>query len=175
MQKTSRISTKKITFAAIFIALGIVVNSLRIGNFFSFGGFPIILSGYILGPVMGFVVGGLTDILAFIIRPSTTGGFNPVFVLTSALTGAIPVIVTGFLGDKYPEFKLWKVVVGVVVGQFITSVFLVPYFISVFYGAKLLIPNMVKAAIKQSYSAPIYGILVKVLVDSLKNHFKFRE
>ncbi|RVU55457.1 folate family ECF transporter S component [Anaerosphaera multitolerans] len=175
MQKNSKFSTRQIAYAAMFIALGIIVNSLRIGSFLSFGGFPIILSGYALGPVMGFIIGAITDVLAYIVRPSATGGFNPVFILTSALTGAIPVIVTQMLGDKYPEFKLWKIIVGIVVGQFTTSVFMVPYFISILYGKHLFIPSMIKAAIKQSYSAPLYGLLVKIIFNSLKNKFKLRE
>lgn len=174
MQKNSIFTTRKIVYAAIFIALGLVINTMRIGTFASFGGLPIILSGYALGPVMGFIVGGVVDILGFIIRPSATGGFNPAFVLTSALTGAIPVLVTGLLGDRYPDYKIWKIIIGTIVGQFITSVFMVPYFISIFYGKNLLYPKMAEAAIKQAYSAPIYGFLVKILIDSLKNVIDFR-
>ena len=174
MQKNSKLTTKSIAYAAIFVALSVAINTVRIGSV-SFGGFPIILSGYALGPLMGFMIGGLADIVGFLIRPSATGGFNPLFILTSALTGAIPVIVTAMLGDRYPKFKLWKIIVGVLVGQTITSVILVPIFRSLLYGKNTVWYYMVKAGAKQAVSIPIYGVLIKAVLDPLIKIFNFRD
>lgn len=174
MQKNSKMTAKTIAYASIFVALSVAINTVRIGSV-SFGGFPIILSGYALGPVMGFMVGTLADLVGFIIRPSSTGGFNPLFILTSALTGAIPVIVTGMLGDKYPTFKLWKLLVGILVGQAITSVILVPIFRALLYGKNTVWYYMVKAAAKQAVSIPVYAVLIKAVLDPLTKLFNFRE
>ncbi len=174
MQKnSSKFSTREISYVAIFVAIGVVINTLRMG-ILSFGGLPIILSGYALGPGMGFLVGAVTDIVAFIIRPSTTGEFNPLFIMTSALTGLIPVIVTNLLGDKYPKFKFWKVLVGVIVGQFITSVFLVPFFIDKLYAPGTFFIKMSKAAVKQATQAPVYAFLIKTIIDATYKYIDYR-
>ena len=170
----SKFSSKQIAYASIFIALSVVVNSLRIGKV-SFGGFPIIFSGYALGPVMGFVVGAMADIVGFIVRPSSTGGFNPLFIMTSALTGAIPVIVTSALGDKYPKYSLWKIFVGILVGQVVTSVIMVPIFLTILYGKKSLWLYMASAATKQAFSIPIYAALLKTLHEATAKVVNFRE
>lgn len=173
MNKKSFFTVKKIAYAGIFIALSVAVNSMRIGSV-SFGGFPIIFSGYALGPLFGFIVGGLSDLVGFLIRPSSTGGFNPLFTLTSALTGAIPVIITSALGDKYPKFNLWKIFIGILVGQAITSVVLVPIFISVLYGKNTVWYYMISAAIKQAVSIPVYSILLKAINDIISKQIDFR-
>ncbi|WMM23384.1 folate family ECF transporter S component [Tissierella sp. MB52-C2] len=173
MVKKSIFTTKKIAYAAIFIAISVAINTMRIGSI-SFGGFPIIFSGYVLGPLMGFIVGALADVVGFLIRPSATGGFNPLFVLTSALTGAIPIIITRLLGDKYPNYKLWKIFLGIFIGQTITSVVMVPIFISLITGKNTVWYYIYKAAAKQIVSIPIYAILLKAINDTITKHFDFR-
>ena len=153
------ITTNMIVYSAIFVALSVVINSLRVGEI-SFGGFPIIFSGFALGPVAGFVVGGVADIVGFLIRPSASGGFNPLFVLTSALTGAIPVLVAQLLRDKYPNYTFWKVLVGIFIGQMITSVIMVPFFRVILFGGNTFIYFAGKAFVKQIVSIPIYAVLI---------------
>lgn len=171
--KNTKFSTKKITFMAIFIAISVMVNTARIGSI-SFGGFPIIFSGYLLGPFMGFIVGGVSDILGFIVRPSSFA-FNPLFTFTSALTGALPILTTRFLKEKYPNFSLIKIFLGVFVGQMLTSVILVPLFSTILYGNKTFIVLAVNAFTKQIISIPIYAILIKILNDRLKKIIDFRK
>lgn len=173
MNQKGFFTTKKIAYIGIFIALSVSINSMRIGSI-SFGGFPIIFSGYALGPLLGFIVGGLSDLVGFIVRPSTTGGFNPLFTLTSALTGAIPVIVTSIIGDRYPKFKLWKILIGILVGQTITSVVMVPIFISILYGKNTVWYYMTSAAIKQAISIPVYALLLKAINDIICKQINFR-
>lgn len=168
--KSGTYSANKITYMALFIALGVVINTVRIGSI-SFGGFPIILSGYLLGPIPGFIIGALSDILGFIIRPSGFG-FNPIFTLTSALTGAIPVIVTRLLGERYPRYSFIKVLIGVFVGQMLTSVILVPIFSQLLY-MKIFSVEATKAFIKQIVSIPVYSFLIVSLNDRLSKVIKF--
>lgn len=155
---------KRIAQMAIFIAIGVVVNSMRVG-FVSFGGLPIILSGYLFGPVGGFLIGGVTDLVAFLVRPSSYG-FNIAFTLTSALTGAIPVLVTEFVGGK-KKFTFWRVLLGVAVGQLLTSVFLVSLFMSIFIGEAAAKANFFRALVKQGLSAPVYALLILSLMEAL--------
>lgn len=154
----------------MFIALGVVINSLRIGNL-SFGGLPIICSGFVMGPIGGFIVGALTDILAFMVRPSSMGGYHPIFTLTSALTGLIPVLVVRLLGERYPKFSFWKVLVGIIVGQLITSVILAPIFVQFLFGGTPLLVKITKAMIKQAYSVPLYAFLFMSIHEAISKQW----
>ena len=155
---------KRIAQMSIFIAIGVVINSMRVG-FLSFGGLSIVLSGYIFGPFGGFIIGGVTDLVAFLVRPSSNG-FNLAFTLTSALTGAIPVFITDMLGGK-KNFTFWRVLVGIAIGQFLTSVLLVPLFMSFFIGAAPAKAQFFRALIKQTLSAPVYALLILSLMQAL--------
>lgn len=159
-----------LSYMAFFIALSVVINTLRIGNI-SFGGFPIILSGYFLGPINGFIVGAVADILGFLIRPSAFA-FNPLFTLTSALTGFIPVLVNNILGEKYPNYTFWKMLFGIFIGQFLTSVLVVPLFQVMLYGNKTFLYYFTSAATKQAISVPLYAFLGVSLLDRLSKILK---
>lgn len=168
-----KLSTNRITNMAIFIAIAVAINSIRVG-IISFGGFPIILSGYVLGPIAGFIVGGVADLLGFIVRPAATA-FNPVFTLTSALTGLIPVLVTRLLGERYPKLSFVKVLIGIAVGQLITSVILVPFFSSIFYAKAGFTVIAAQALFKQSFSVPLYAFLVIALAKSLSKAIRIED
>lgn len=167
-------TTNKLTYMAMFVALSVVINTLRVGEV-SFGGFPIIFGGYVLGPIYGFIIGAVADIVGFIIRPSAGGAFNPLFVLTSALTGLIPVLVTQLLGEKYPNYSFVKILIGIFVGQLITSVILVPFFMVMLYGNNTFVYFATKALIKQAISIPLYAFLLTSVNTSLSKVIDFNK
>lgn len=165
-------TTRKLAIAAMLVALSVAINSLRIGNI-SFGGFPIIFSGLTLGPVLGFIVGGVADLVGFIIRPSSSGGFNPLFVLTSALTGLIPGLLILLMKDKYPNYKVWKVFIAIATGQLITSVLMVPLFITIIRQSNLFgtsafwiafYGRVASAFVRQAFNVPVYTILFSAII-----------
>lgn len=163
--KKTFLETRMMAYISIFVAISVVVNILRVGSL-SFGGFPIIFSGFVLGPLSGFIVGALADVLSFIIRPS--GPFNILFTLTSAMTGAIPILVVRLLGYRDKKLSLWKVLVGIAIGQLITSVILAPLFLAFFMGNdKGFLYFATKAFVKQALSVPIYAIILVSLHESL--------
>lgn len=168
--KVEKFSPNRITYMAIFVALGVIINTVRIGSI-SFGGFPIILSGYLLGPISGFIVGGVTDVVAFIVRPSPFG-FNILFTLTSALTGLIPIVVTKLLGEKYPNYSFIKVLIGIIVGQLLTSIILVPIFSTMLFK-KVFIVEAGKALVKQALTVPVYAFLITSLINRIGKVVKF--
>ena len=67
----------------IYIPLG-GIPALRI----NFASIPLMLSGMVLGPAVGFLSGAAADIVNFMAKPS--GPFFPGFTLVSALSGFIP-------------------------------------------------------------------------------------
>ena len=173
MKKNNRFSTKQIAYVGLFVALGVVVNTLRVGVL-SFGGLPIIISGYALGPFYGLLVGAVTDIVAYMIRPSAVGWPHPLFTLTSALTGFIPVMVNKLLGDKYPKYNHWKMLIAILIGQFITSVFIVNWGIDRLFAPGTFYAKAIISAQKQAIQAPIYALIAKVIIDRTSNIINYR-
>lgn len=173
--KSKMFTPRKLAFSAMLIALSVAINSLRIGNI-SFGGFPIIFSGLTLGPVIGFVVGGVADVIGFLIRPSAGGAFNPLFILTSALTGFIPGVVILLLKDKYPDYKPWKVFIAIAVGQLITTVLMVPLFITFLRQGHLFgtnefwiafFPRVAAAFGRQALNVPVYTVIFSLIIKPI--------
>lgn len=169
--KKKESSTRKITYMAMFVALSVIINTMRFGSI-SFGGFPIIYSGLVLGPVNGFIVGAVADVLGFIVRPSS-GGYHVVFTLTSALTGLIPILVVKLFKVKYPNFKFYQVLLGIFVGQMITSVIMSPYFQAFIFGKNTFYYYATKAFIKQAVSIPLYAALFTSMTESIKDSINF--
>lgn len=149
---------RKITYFGMFIALGVAVNSLRVGPL-SFGGFPIIYSGMVMGPISGFIIGAITDVIAFLVRPSANA-FNPLFILTSALTGAIPAFIIHVLPGENSKLKhnFWYVLLAFAIGQFSTSVVLVPLFRQMLF-AHPFVATASAAALRQLWHVPLYAFL----------------
>lgn len=157
-QEHSHTGARKLTYFAMFIALGVAINSLRVGPL-SFGGFPIIYSGMVLGPVSGFIVGAVTDVLAYLVRPSASA-FNPLFILTSALTGFIPAFIIHIIPGERKKVtnNLFYLILAFGVGQFLTSVVMVPIFRQMLYGHPL-ITTVTTALTRQAWHVPLYAIL----------------
>lgn len=164
-------STRRITYMAVFIALSVVINTMRFGSV-SFGGFPIIYSGLVLGPVNGLIVGAVSDVLGFIIRPSS-GGYNVLFTLTSALTGLVPIMIVKLFKVKYPNFKFYQVLLGIFIGQMLTSVIMAPYFQALLFGKNTFYYYASKAFIKQIVSIPLYAALFTSMTESIKDSIDF--
>jgi riboflavin transporter len=80
-----------ITGAALLTAMNTVLGyfSIVIGNFLKIGFsyLTLAIAGFMYGPVVGGILGGLSDILNFIIKPM--GPFFPGFTINAILTGFI--------------------------------------------------------------------------------------
>ncbi len=162
-----KISTRKLVFLSLLTALGIVLTrflSLRLPLFgvegirIGIGSLPMIFAGMVFGPVAGGLVGAVTDLVGFWISPM--GAYMPHFTLTAFLTGFIP----GFLMKYFFHNKrtLPYILISIAVGQSITSILLVPYFIHILFGVPyrpLLIPRL----IGQPVTILVYSYLTKIL------------
>lgn len=99
MQK-ERFKTKKLVLSALFITLALLMSrflkiKLAPGLSLSFGGYPLMFGGMVLGPYYGFMIGVVTDILNFALAPSSFG-FNAFFTILEGLLA------------WFPGFILWK-------------------------------------------------------------------
>ena len=86
---------KQISFLAIFVALSVAVNSVievDVGpsNKITFTYFVCFFAGFLLGPLPGFIVGLLGDLIGFLIRPSGVYWFSGLTIgLFGFLSGLI--------------------------------------------------------------------------------------
>jgi len=100
---------KFITYLATFTALATLANCFTIpfgggSNFITLVYIPCFLAGIYLGPIAGFAVGAIGDLLGIIIMPF--GPWMPLITLASGLLGFIPGAIFKYLKIKSNEVKL---------------------------------------------------------------------
>jgi ECF transporter S component (folate family) len=127
---------------SFFIALAIILTRLLrvpipiLGDFLNFGCFPIVLSGLMMGPAAGGIVGGVSDVMGYPIGPRAP--YFPHFTLTAILSGVLPALIFNALGysrDRLPSW--WMLSVIIFAGQFLSNVLLVPIFLNMLLGFPL--------------------------------------
>jgi riboflavin transporter len=163
------ITTRKLVYMSFLISLSIVLTrilSLRIPIFgvegirIGFGGLPIIFASVIFGPMTGGIVGAVSDLIGYFINP--IGAYMPHFTLTAFLTGFVPGF---FIFYVFREKRNYiTLLVSIAIGQTISSIILVPYFIHILFGAPLkaiLVPRLIGEPI----NIVIYAYLVKILLN----------
>jgi len=159
-----------LVLAAIFVSMNIILS--RLGAImlfngsvrFSFGNIPLILSGLILGPVVGAMTGGISDLLGFFIN-SHGGAFHPGFTLSSILTGTIPGLV--MLLSPTKRSSLFNVVISNISILIIVSLVLNTYWLSQLQGNAYLVLLPARAA--TSIIITVLNILITYpLIKSLE-------
>ncbi|MBQ6360678.1 MAG: folate family ECF transporter S component [Lachnospiraceae bacterium] len=130
-KKGFRFDTRTLTMLALLTAMEIILSrflslsawNVKIG--FSF--VPIVIAAMMFGPVGGGAVAAAGDMLGAILFP--IGPYFPGFTLTAFLTGAV----FGIFLHKKRDLK--NVLLAVGINQFILSLFLNTFWISVLYGS----------------------------------------
>lgn len=127
---------KSLTVSAMMVALYVVVSMLNIPitNLIQirFTFIPLALSGMMFGPVVAMFVGGLGDILGYLIHP-TGGALNLGITLCAILTGHVYGLVfyrrmNGIIAN------IVKVVTAALMVEGIISMFLKTYILHTMYG-----------------------------------------
>jgi ECF transporter S component (folate family) len=165
--------TRELVFLSLLVSLNIVltriasihipicgVEGIRIG----FGAFPVILAGIMFGPTAGGIVGALGDTIGYYINPM--GPYMPHFTLAAALTGIIPALILKPI--KRPIPSLWQIIMAIGIGQFISSVILVPYFLQMLFKIPMA-TTLPARIIGQAIHVPVYSILVQILLKKLQH------
>ncbi len=131
---------RRLTTMAIFIALQVVLarfagiqvsEGLRV----SFEAIPIILAGIWLGPMAGFVVGFLSDLIGTLI--SGYGVYFLPLAITPILNGVLPGLCYRYLFKENMNFI--KCIAMVVVTEIISSLLLGTYALTWYF--QLFVPN----------------------------------
>jgi len=160
-QATMRLTTKKLVGMALLIAMAILFRRvltvhLPVG-IVSLAGFPIIMAGFLYGPVSGAIVGAVSDVLGFPLWP--TGPYSPFFTITAALTGFIPAL---FVHKTHASraISIWTILIAVFTGQFITKVLLVPYFLNILFGVPLMWKAVTNLVVEIIHT-PVFALLAQ--------------
>ncbi len=121
MKSNAKTRTRKLVVCGLLLALSVVLKIvfevyIPIGGLptlrINLTALPIFLSGILAGPVFGFAVGALSDILCFLIKPS--GPYFPGFTIVSALTGLLPGLIFAFKDKIKIRFQWFNLIIAVV-------------------------------------------------------------
>ncbi len=153
----SRLKNMKVlTTAAMLAAAGMILGffKLPISNIVEirFTSLPIMIAGWLFGPAIGGVVGGLVDIGGYIIRP--TGPYVPAFTLDTILTG---VIFDFFLYKKKLSFK--RVIIANVINAGIVNLVLNTFWLSLLYKLPF-VATFIARVPKECITIPLYTVVL---------------
>ncbi|MBQ7534927.1 MAG: folate family ECF transporter S component [Stomatobaculum sp.] len=120
-----------LTVSAMMLALSTILGFLKVPVTelieLRFAYLPIACAGMLFGPAVGGIVGGMSDILGFIVKP--TGPYFPGFTVTAAAAGVIYGL---FLYGK--ELTWQRVAIAHFVRTIVVSFLLNPLWLSLLYG-----------------------------------------
>lgn len=124
--------TVRLCYIAVLSALAVVFNALTIplsgSNFLSFVPLIEFIAGVLCGPIGGFVVGFIGDLICGILFP--LGAYNPVIGIASGMLGFIP----GFLFAYCKGNIYLKTVISFVLCFFIVTAGLNTFALYLIYG-----------------------------------------
>jgi ECF transporter S component (folate family) len=160
-----KISTKQIVYTGFLISLSIIltrflslrfsiggVEGIRIG----LGNLPLIVAGFVFGPLAGALAGAIADVLGYIISP-VGGAYMPHFTLTTALIGAMPALLLKL--KRSSQIHTIDLILALGLSQLIVRVILLPYFLHSLFGLplKVIVPGFL---IGEAIVLPLYVVLL---------------
>lgn len=136
-RKSTVTLTKRLTFTAVLTALAVIFNVFTIQTgvkyfVISFTALPCFVAGFLLGPVEGFAVGFLGDLLGSLIHPF--GAYMPLVGIASGMWGFVPgcLMRTGRNGFVY---YLLKTIASYILCILMCTAFLNTYSLYLVYGS----------------------------------------
>lgn len=157
--KSTTVLTKAALLVAVTVALGFyriqVTEFLRIG----FDFVPKEMTGMMFGPFVGAMVGGISDIIAYFIRPM--GPFFPGMTISAILGG----IIYGVFLYKKP-LSLKRIIMANTTVTIFVNLLLNTYWMTVLYGNSFIAmfpARFVKELIMLPISVTIYYTIAKVM------------
>ena len=166
----SYFSTKRIAYLAIFVALAVVTNIFTItfsfmgSNAISFNYVPCFFAGIFLGPISGFIVGVMSDVLGCIIAPK--GPWLPLITLASGLLGLIPGLV--FKIKKVNPYILMAISIVIVFVVCTAGLNTLAIFLAYFKGKKTFFAYLGARVGMQAIVVAINTVLLYALYYPLK-------
>lgn len=136
-------SVKRLTAAAMLCAMSVVIGMfcktlLNFGNGLfrvTFENLPIILSGILLGPIFGGLVGGASDLISYLLSAQT---YPPNFIVTA---GAVAIGVTSGIVSKFIVKKsgYLQIILSAAFAHIVGSMIIKPIGLFEYYGFAVLL------------------------------------
>jgi len=162
-------SVSTVSVAGMLVAIGVVLSFVKIVLSpvleISFSFLPLAAGGLLYGPVVGGIMGILTDVLGYFIRPN--GPFFPGFTLSALISG----ILYGLLLYKKPVTWTRVIIVGALITVFI-NLGLTSLWLSMMYG-KAFVVLLTARIVKNLVMFPINTALLMALLKFIER-FRIR-
>ena len=163
----SRFTTRTLTTLALLTALEIVlsrflsVNAWNIKIGFSF--VPIVIAAVLYGPLAAGIVAALGDFIGALLFP--IGAYFPGFTLTAFLTGCV------FGLFLYKKQNWLRVIAAVGINQFVLSLFLNTFWISVLYDSPY-VPLLATRVIQSVILTAVQLVCIQAILKLIKQYGK---
>ena len=135
-------SIKKLTLSAMLVAMSVVIG-MFCKTFLNFGGglfritfenLPIILSGFMFGPITGAIVGVAGDLISYLLSPQT---YPPNLIVT--LGAATIGFISGFMSHSVMQKSgCWQIIISGGFAHVIGSMVIKSIGLYQFYGAAVI-------------------------------------
>lgn len=154
-------NTKILTGAAMLTALGIILGFFKVPINqlieIRFGFLPIEMAGMLFGPAIAGVVGALTDIGGFIVKP--TGPYFPGFTFSSIVGG----IIFGLM-LKGKKITFLRVLITQILYTVIVCIILNSYWLDLLYYQNGFLVTVIARLPKEIIMIPIMTVMFYSLV-----------
>lgn len=165
------LTIRSMAIFALLLALKIVLSRITGISFgivrLTFGFIATAITGYLFGPYLGALAGGLTDLMGFFLFPQ--GSYFIGYTLTSMVTGAIYGVL---LYKKRPT--LMRLFIAVTLEALICSLLLNTLWTSLLFG-KAFFVILPARILKNILAIPLQTGILYVLFKYLKPLFKIAE
>ena len=170
------LTTRRITLSALLVAMSVIIG-IFCKNFMNFGGglfrvtfenFPIILSGFLFGPLVGGLVGVATDLVSYLLSAQI---YPPNLIVTfgALMIGSVSGVVSRVLSKRSGYVRI---IACCTVSHLIGSVIIKSIGLHTFYGIAVLwrIPlYIVITAVETSLMCMLYkNANFRSLIDERK-------
>ncbi len=153
---------QRLTISAMMLALSVILGLFKIPLSqvaeIRLQFLPVAADGMIFGPLYGGIVGGLSDILCYVVRP--TGAFFPGFTISSVIQGMLYGIVLK------NNRSLGAVFVALTLDTIIVSLILNPIWLMMLYGNSFTVifsARILKVIIMYPINAVLLAAMVKII------------
>lgn len=160
-----RADARRVAQIAVFAALSVVVRRFLTPPIsgLNLGGFPLVMSGLVIGPVSGAWVGAISDLVGAQLAPH--GSYDPVYTCTAMLTAAVPALMLRGMRETWVP-RLPSLMASMFVGQVLTKCAIIPLYQQYLTGVPFALAAA-KAFGVQLLHVPIYAILAQQILRAL--------
>ncbi|HAL32075.1 MAG TPA: hypothetical protein DCP46_03855 [Lachnospiraceae bacterium] len=164
---TGKTALYRLTVSAMLLALSVILGFFKIPltqtSEIRLQFLPVAIEGALFGPLYGGILGGLSDILCFIVRP--TGAFFPGFTVSAILQGVIYGVVLR-RSQTVP-----RIIAAQTIDCILVSLILNPIWLMLLYG-NAFIPIFVGRLPKVLIMFPINVILLSLVIGASRRFIR---